>query len=250
MIPKIVSAGLPTDKSPAGVRGKPVRERQFKALLFDADGTLYDSTMLHFEAYQKVSRELYNFDFTKEMYFDKVVAGYKKPPQVLREFGVPCKDEDFSAKKRGYYFEIAKRKLTPTAGLLALLQSAHDHGIPCCIVSGASRNSLEDSLKILQIDQYFVFRISYDDTLGRQKPAPFPYQIAVRKLGIPAGDCCAFEDTKSGIASARAAGVFCVGIRNAATLLEELEDSDLIAGDFKALRYECSKGTIRVLMAN
>jgi len=76
-------------------------DKAFKAVLLDADGTLYDSTMLHFEAYRKACFELYTFDFTEEIYFTECVRKYKKPPQILQEQGIEYNAEEFYLKKRG-----------------------------------------------------------------------------------------------------------------------------------------------------
>ncbi len=214
----------------------------FKAVLFDADGTLYDSTMLHFEAYKKVSRELYGFDFTEKLFFDECIDLYKKPTQVLREQGVKCKDEDFYSKKRPYYYEIAKQKLKPTAGLIKLLKELKRAYVPCVIVSGASRDSLEDSLTILGIKEFFDFRIAYEDSPEQQKPDPFPYQLALQRLSLSPDEGLAFEDTKSGIEAAKRAGLNCIGIKNKTNNRELLSSSDMIITDFNEIDCTFNKG--------
>ena len=213
----------------------------FKAMLFDADGTLYDSTMLHFEAYKKVSRDLYDFDFTKKLFFDECIDLYKNPTQVLREHNINCKDEDFYSKKRPYYYQIAKEKLRPTPGLTKLLKQAKENDIPCAIVSGASRNSLEDSLNILGISDFFCFRIAREDS-PKQKPSPSPYQLAIKKLNLPTDQCLAFEDTKSGIESTKKANLYCIGIRNTTNNDEQLSNANLIVSNLDQLNYRFENG--------
>lgn len=212
-----------------------MKTRKFKAILFDADGTLYDSTMLHYEAYRVVSRELYNFDFSEKLYFDECIDHYKKPTQVLRECSVVCNDDDFYAKKRPYFYKIAQEKLKPTPGLVGFLQAARQHNIPCVIVSGASHNSLEDSLNILGLSDFFKFRIAFKDSSENQKPHPFPYEQAIARLRISPEDGLAFEDTDSGVLSANRAGLFCIGIKNATNTAEQLKQAQFIISDFNEL---------------
>jgi len=212
-----------------------MKTKNFKAILFDADGTLYGSTMLHFEAYQIVSRELYDFDFSEKLYFDECIDHYKKPTQVLREQGIDCKDEDFYSRKRPLFYEIAQKKLKPTAGLLDFLHAVKQQGIPCVIVSGASHNSLEDSLNILGLSDFFEFRIAYEDSSENQKPHPYPYERAIVRLGISPKEGLAFEDTESGVASANQAGLFCIGVKNATNSKKQLEKSQFIISDFNEL---------------
>ena len=44
------------------------------------------------------------------------------------------------------------------------------------------------------------------DTVERPKPFPDPYLLAAEKLGVDASDCLAIEDSRTGAASASAAG--------------------------------------------
>jgi len=214
----------------------------FKAVLFDADGTLYDSTMLHFEAYKKVSHELYNFEFTEKIFFDECIDLYKKPTQVLREHGVKCADKDFYEKKNPYYHEIAAAKLKPTKNLIPFLNSIKSQNIPCHIVSGATKSSLETSLTILGIQDFFDCKVTYEDSPKRQKPDPYPYKLALKKIGLNPDDCIVFEDTKSGIESAKNAEIVCIGIKNETNSEISLHDADLVVSDFNQLHLYSNKG--------
>lgn len=220
-------------------------EHTFKALLFDADGTLYDSSPLHFEAYRRTSRELYGFNFTLELFKEECIGKYKKPTQVLREHGVPCVDADFRAMKGPLYAALAAEKLRTTKGLVELLEDASKHGLPCAVVTGASRHSVDVSLDLLGIRKQFSVLVLQEDT-DHQKPHPHPYLLAAKRLGIQPSECCAFEDTALGIASAKAAEMYCVGIRHEGNTPQELAAADVIVRDFCELRYECRDGEITI----
>ena len=101
-----------------------MEKRTFKALLFDADGTIYDSAMLHQKAYAKVCRELYDFDFSKKFYFEECVIPYKRPPEILKERGIICDEKEFYKRKRAYYDTIARKELDAMPGLVTLLKKA------------------------------------------------------------------------------------------------------------------------------
>lgn len=214
----------------------------FQAVLFDADGTLYDSTMLHFEAYHKAIWELCSFDFTEKLFFDEVIGNYKKPPQIMKELGIPCDKDEFYVRKRKYYQEIAAKKLNPTQGLVPFLEILQKHKIPCGIVSGASSNSLEDSLNILKISRFFDHKITFEDCPEQQKPHSLPYEIALKKMNINPAETLAFEDTKSGIESAQAASLFCIGIKNTTNTSFELQKAKMIIQNYDDLKYQIEKG--------
>ena len=215
----------------------PMQTQTFKALLFDADGTLYDSPLLHYEAYRRTSDELYGFDFTPELFRQECIGQYKEPTQILREQGIPCIDDDFRARKQPYYDTLAAEKLTTTKGLADLLKEATHHGIPCAVVTGASRHSLDVSLDLLGIQKYFSVLIAQEDT-DHQKPHPHPFALAAERIGNNPSECCAFEDTTIGIASAKAAGMFCIGIHHEGNTPQELAAADHIVQDFRALQRE------------
>ena len=50
------------------------------------------------------------------------------------------------------------------------------------------------------------------DAVSRPKPHPDPYLEAARRLGVDPGDCVAVEDSRTGVASALAAGVPTLGV--------------------------------------
>ena len=50
------------------------------------------------------------------------------------------------------------------------------------------------------------------DEVAHPKPAPDLYAEACRRLGVAPADAVALEDTPTGVASARAAGLFVIGV--------------------------------------
>jgi beta-phosphoglucomutase-like phosphatase (HAD superfamily) len=60
------------------------------------------------------------------------------------------------------------------------------------------------------------------------KPAPDMYLEAARQLGMDPDLCVAVEDTRTGIRSAKSAGMYCVQVRAASTALPPLEEADAV----------------------
>ena len=52
-----------------------------------------------------------------------------------------------------------------------------------------------------------------DSPSGRAKPAPDLYIVAAEKLGVPAQNCIAYEDTPEGRRAALDAGMRCIDVR-------------------------------------
>ncbi|HEX6461678.1 MAG TPA: HAD family phosphatase [Candidatus Saccharimonadales bacterium] len=208
-----------------------------EAILFDADGTLYDSDHLHFEAYKQVASDLYGFDFTWELFRDHLLRGNKKAPQVLQDHGVDVNSEVFYKEKKRVYEYVAKEQLKPMPGLIEFLEWCHQVKIRRAIVSAATRASLSSSLAALRIQDSFEHIVSHEDIGNKRKPHPYPYLYGLGNLGIVASQAIAIEDTAKGIASARGAGLYCVGIWNQANnASEELVDADYTIKDYRELR--------------
>jgi beta-phosphoglucomutase-like phosphatase (HAD superfamily) len=60
-------------------------------------------------------------------------------------------------------------------------------------------------------ENFFQFSISADD-VTRTKPFPDPYLEAAKRMGEPTQSCVVFEDSLTGIASAKSAGCAVVAV--------------------------------------
>jgi beta-phosphoglucomutase-like phosphatase (HAD superfamily) len=65
------------------------------------------------------------------------------------------------------------------------------------------------------------------DDVARPKPAPDLYVELARALGADAGACVALEDSPTGVAAARAAGSFVIGVPSLEGVV--LDEADLVA---------------------
>ena len=75
------------------------------------------------------------------------------------------------------------------------------------------------------------------EEVARGKPAPDVYLEAARRLGVDPERCAAIEDSHSGIASAKAAGMFLVAIPNPHYPPDEdaLADADVVLTSIREL---------------
>ena len=66
-------------------------------------------------------------------------------------------------------------------------------------------------LPIIGMADLFAFTLTGDD-VSERKPSPEPYLLAADRFGLPPGEVVVFEDSAVGVASAVAAGTFCVAV--------------------------------------
>lgn len=101
-------------------------------------------------------------------------------------------------------------------GVLALLDQAHAAGLRLAVASNSSHAHVEGHLSARGLLSRFEVVVCREDVpLG--KPAPDPYLLALKKLGLTADQAVAFEDSVPGHQAAAAAGLRVVVVPNPAT---------------------------------
>ena len=79
--------------------------------------------------------------------------------------------------------------------------------MPVALVSASPRILMDAALP----KDFFQFSISADD-VTRTKPFPDPYLEAAKRMDVATGSCVVFEDSLTGIASAKSAGCAVVAV--------------------------------------
>lgn len=182
----------------------PLPPGDFKAYLFDCDGTVVDSMPLHYLAWRR-ALDAFSCDFPEDLFYR---WGGKPVEEILRELshaqGIHLPIQETADIKEAYFHE-ALPQLTVVAEVLEHIE--HSHGrVPFAIVSGGGRESVKRSLAQLGLLQRFETLVCAEDyTLA--KPNPEPYLLAAERLGVAPADCLVFEDTQLGVDAAIAAGM-------------------------------------------
>ncbi|WP_433379552.1 HAD family hydrolase [Actinoplanes sp. CA-142083] len=83
--------------------------------------------------------------------------------------------------------------------------------IPIAVASNSPRPFVDAALKSAGIDDLFEVVVTADD-VEHPKPAPDLYLAACARLGADPARSIAFEDSRTGVASAQAAGMYVVGV--------------------------------------
>ena len=202
------------------------------AIVFDFDGVLADSENLHLRSYQAVLGPR-GGTMSRDEYFSRYL-GYDDH-DVFRTFGeehgwrlTEAEIVQLIAEKARVFDEMegGADLLYPGATECVARLGAH---FPLGIASGALRHEIEAVLAPAGLLAAFRFIVASGDTPAG-KPAPDPYRRAATLHGIAPEACVAIEDSSWGIASARAAGLKCVGIthtysRDALTAADRVIDS-------------------------
>ena len=124
--------------------------------------------------------------------------------------------------KEALYRDLYRPHVKALGGLLPFLKKIQAQNLPMGIATMGDQHNIDFIFKALDLDSFF-----HSTTGGHQvkhgKPHPEIFLTATQKLGIPPKDCLAFEDSRSGVTAAKAAGMQVIGVRtmlDKKTLLE------------------------------
>ncbi len=186
----------------------------YAALVFDCDGTLVDTMPAHWRAWNATATR-YNLDFPEDRFY--ALGGVPAPTIVATlaaEAGLDLDADAIAHEKESLYAE----QLTAAEPIHAVVEIARQFRgkMPMAVATGAHRWVCHHTLDLVGIRDWFDHIVTFED-VARPKPAPDTYLEAARRLGLNPADCLAFEDADPGIASARAAGMDVVDVRQLTT---------------------------------
>ena len=176
----------------------------FRAYLFDLDGTVADTMPQHFIAWTDSLRQ-YGASLSETLFYELGGVPPLKVVSLLNErFGYTLDPETVVEDKEARFLNNIGN-VQPIASVLAHIVAAHGR-IPLAIVSGSPRANVEKTLGVLGLTDRFNVLVCAED-YAHGKPDPEPFLTAAKLLNIPPEHCLVFEDADAGIASAKAAGM-------------------------------------------
>jgi len=179
---------------------------EFKAFLFDLNGTMIDDMDYHVRSWHRILNSL-GAGISKEQ---AKAECYGKNHELIERifpgrFSAAEKDR-MSVEKEKQYQEEYRPSLALLPGLMEFLMEAKKKNIRMAIGSAAIMFNIDFVLDGLDIRHYFDAIVSADD-VSRSKPDPETYLKCASLLSIDPQDCLVFEDVPKGVESADNAGM-------------------------------------------
>jgi len=183
-----------------------------KAVVFDNDGLLLDTESVWTRAEQDLF-ERRGLEFTPADKRELVGTSAEIAGGVLeRRLNEPDRAAALIDELNELVVAELEHGVEAMVGATELLHTLRERGTPIGLVSNSPLIFVQRSLQIVGFEDHFDTVVSAHE-VAAPKPAPDPYLEACRRLGVEAGpDVVALEDSPTGVAAARAAGLTVIGI--------------------------------------
>lgn len=198
------------------------------AVIFDNDGLLLDTESVWTRAEQDLF-ERRGLEFTPAHKRELVGTSAEIAGGILeRRLGEPGRAAQLIDELNELVVAELEHGVEAMIGARDLLHSLKRRGTPLGLVSNSPLVFVRRSLEIAGFQDRFDVILSAHE-VAAPKPAPDPYLEACRRLGVePGPEVVALEDSPTGVAAARAAGLTVIGVPSLDGI--ELEEAHEIAG--------------------
>lgn len=194
-----------------------------RAVIFDFDGVITDSEVLHLRAFNKVLTrygvEISTKDYYKEYLGLSDLDCFKAliSKKILLKPSVEI--EHLAKEKKQAFEKLAKTEGRIIEGVRDFLQMLSQNNIPMAICSGALSVEIELILEDARLRPFFEVIVSAE-MVRKGKPNPEGFLLTLKKLNsgrqnaILPNQCIVIEDSHWGLEAAKAAGMHSVAVTN------------------------------------
>lgn len=196
---------------------------RFRAVIFDMDGLLLDTELIwhrtevalfqrHGGAFgwdDKMRVIGTDFAFTGRYFAERLGLPPEAGPGLVEEMAAIMRDE-------------LRREVDHRPGAVELVARLRGR-TRLALASNSTRDLVDAALATAGVGDAFEVIVTSDD-VERPKPAPDLYRLACERLGVSPAEALALEDSASGIAAAKAAGLTCYAV-------SQFAETDVSAAD-------------------
>lgn len=183
---------------------------RLRALLFDMDGTLFDTESFHTKAFLRIGEEhkIRPPLPLKEIHSLLVGKADHLVYEVVKSWdGFPSgwSAEEFVRIKSNHLLDSLK-SVSPDLyfpkSLSDLLKSAKSEGLKLGLVTSSEKVITTELLALAELTEIFDLILTRDDC-PHHKPHPWPYLNALETLGVASDEAVIFEDSSVGLEAAQ-----------------------------------------------
>jgi beta-phosphoglucomutase family hydrolase len=191
------------------------------AVLWDLDGTLIDTNLFHWQAWQEelaklgrvLSKEEFSTSFGQRN--DTILRLWIDPAISIDEI-----QRISNSKEERYRRLIIASGLQLLPGARHWLTELREAGWRQALATMTGRENIATIFSVLPIDTYFDAVVTGDDVTSG-KPDPEIFLQAARRVNVQPENCIVLEDAPAGVEAARRAGMKSIGINSQKKLLAD-----------------------------
>jgi HAD superfamily hydrolase (TIGR01509 family) len=208
---------------------------RFRAAIFDFDETIIDLEEQHTRACELLCREMGDeyLQFPEEY---RTASGRRIIDDIrdMREYfqwRQPM-EELFALRQRFFDEAVREGNLRLMPGVEQAIDALHRAGLRLAITSSSVASSIDAVLRRLNLRDKFELIVDGSE-VQKGKPDPEAYLVTARELGLEPAQCVVFEDSTVGVQAAKAAGMYCIAVRNPnAQVVQDLSSADEVWDSF------------------
>ena len=211
--------------------------KDIKCVIFDMDGVIIDSELLHKKAYFETFVSL-GLDVSEDLY--KTLTGSSTInafQRLIAHFNLDEDPNELVLQKRKRYVNFFENNPTLhlVNGVEEIIKYFYDNGITLILASSSAMVNIDRVFNRFDLNQYFTSKISGAD-LKESKPHPEIFEKAAILGKTPKENCIVIEDSDNGVKAANDANIFVFGYQNPMAADQTLENADCVITDFNELK--------------
>ena len=194
-----------------------------KAVIFDFDGVVADSELLHYRALNSAFG-LHGVKVPKDEYYERYLgySDYECVEIVNEDYKIGLDGEGIErliVHKTEVFNRLVEHDTAIIDGVVDFVEMLRANEIPMAVCSGGTQSDIALMVEGTELAGVFDPIISADD-VKKGKPHPEGFELALRGLNdrakerILAGQCVVIEDSHWGLEAAKGAGMHTVAVTN------------------------------------
>ena len=207
-----------------------------KGILFDLDGTLINSMYAHYDAW-KIALKIHGIDLAKDKYFAmEGMSMHEIALNLLKErynsFEINDLLINLVVQKKKETISENRIKIEIYPGVMEVIDMLIKKKFKIGLVTASHLDQLNNLMDASLLDKFN--HIVTGDMVEKGKPDPESYLKGIFGLKLKREECIAVENAPLGILSAKAAGLYSIGICSTLEAIH-LIDADETVSEFKDL---------------